>query len=111
MANLAHNVVLAAARHPHRPALRLGDRTWTYAEVDAMSARVAASLTADGLRPGDRVGLMLPNVPAFVILYFGILRAGGIVVPVNPLFKAREIEYYLSDSGADRLFATDLSLP
>ena len=110
MANLAHNLVLTAARHPHRPALRLGDRTWTYAEVDVMSARVAASLTADGLRPGDRVGLMLPNVPAFVVLYYGILRAGGTVVPVNPLFKAREIEYYLSDSGAGHLFTTDLSL-
>ncbi|WP_369172842.1 long-chain fatty acid--CoA ligase [Streptomyces sp. R28] len=110
MPNLAHNVVLAAARHPHRPALRLGERIWTYREVDVLSARVAAALTADGLRPGDRVGLMLPNVPAFVVLYYGILRAGGTVVPINPLFKAREVEYYLADSGADRLFVVDQAM-
>jgi long-chain acyl-CoA synthetase len=107
MPNLAHNVVLAAERHPHRPPLRLGDRTWTYRELDVMSARVAAAHTADGLRPGDRVGLMLPNVPSFVVLYYGILRAGGVVVSINPLFKAREVEYYLSDSGAGRLFTVD----
>ncbi|WP_328842779.1 long-chain-fatty-acid--CoA ligase [Streptomyces sp. NBC_00258] len=110
MANLSHNLVQAAARHPRRPALRMGEQVWTYAEVDVMSARVAAGLTADGLWPGDRVGLMLPNGPAFVVLYYGILRAGGTVVPINPLFKAREVEHYLSDSGTRRLFAAEQSM-
>ncbi|HET6986848.1 MAG TPA: AMP-binding protein, partial [Kribbella sp.] len=57
-----------------------------------------------GLEPGDRVGLMLPNVQ-FAISYYGILRAGGVVVPMNPLLKAREVEYYLRDSGAKLLIA------
>src|SRR5262249_32611169 len=54
---------------------------------------------------GDRVAVMLPNVPAFAIVYFAILRAGAIVVPMNPLLKEREIGYYLADSGAGLMFA------
>src|SRR4029077_2006376 len=55
--------------------------------------------------PGDRVGLMMPNVPQFLVVYYGILRAGAIVVPMNPLLKSREVDYYLSDSGAAAVFA------
>ena len=110
MINLAHNVVLAAARHPRRPALRLGEQTWSYQDLDAMSARAAAALVSDGLQPGDRVAIMLPNVPAFPIVYYAILRAGGIVVPINPLYKTREVEYYLADSGASHLFASDAAV-
>jgi long-chain acyl-CoA synthetase len=58
-----------------------------------------------GLRPGDRVGIMLPNVAEFATLYFGVLRAGVVVVPMNPLLKAREVNYYLTDSGAGLIFA------
>src|SRR5262249_27180846 len=67
--------------------------------------RVAGLLAARGIRPGDRVAIMLPNVPEFAALYFGVLRAGGVVVPMNPLLKAREVSYYLGDSGARLIFA------
>ncbi|MFF9777301.1 long-chain fatty acid--CoA ligase [Streptomyces sp. NPDC013978] len=104
MANLAEYLVETAQRQPGRPALRLGDQVTGYAELDERSARAAALLRAEGVRPGDRVALMLPNVPEFVVLYYGVLRAGGVVVPMNPLLKTRETEYHLTDSGAVRLF-------
>ncbi|MGV9563769.1 long-chain-fatty-acid--CoA ligase [Streptomyces sp. NPDC003480] len=104
MPNLAEFLTRTAGRQPERPALRLDTQTTTYAELDERSARVAALLRAEGVRPGDRVALMLPNVPEFVVLYYGVLRAGAIVVPMNPLLKAREIGYQLRDSGAAVLF-------
>ncbi|MFE6821930.1 long-chain fatty acid--CoA ligase [Streptomyces sp. NPDC057690] len=104
MANLAQFLVETAQRQPGRPALRLGEQVTSYAELDERSARAAALLRAEGVRPGDRVALMLPNVPEFVVLYYGVLRAGGIVVPMNPLLKTRETEYHLDDSGAVLLF-------
>ncbi|MFE0641013.1 long-chain fatty acid--CoA ligase [Streptomyces sp. NPDC058877] len=104
MVNLAGFLVETAQRQPERPALRLGERVITYAELDEGSARAAALLRSEGVRPGDRVALMLPNVPEFVFLYYGILRAGAVVVPMNPLLKSRETEYHLADSGAARLF-------
>ncbi|WP_328476718.1 long-chain fatty acid--CoA ligase [Streptomyces sp. NBC_00377] len=104
MANLAQFLVETAQRRPGSPALRLGEQVISYAELDDRSARAAALLRAEGVRPGDRVALMLPNVPEFVVLYYGILRAGGIVVPMNPLLKTRESAYHLDDSGAVLLF-------
>ncbi|MEV6028288.1 long-chain fatty acid--CoA ligase [Streptomyces sp. NPDC052036] len=104
MPNLAEFLTRTAQRQPERPALRLDTQITTYAELDERSARVAALLRAEGVRPGDRVALMLPNVPEFVVLYYGILRAGAIVVPMNPLLKARETGYQLGDSGAAVLF-------
>ncbi|GAA3077335.1 long-chain-fatty-acid--CoA ligase [Streptomyces glomeratus] len=104
MANLAEFLARTTERQPDRPALRVGTQITTYAELDERSARAAALLRAEGVRPGDRVALMLPNVPEFVVLYYGVLRAGAIVVPMNPLLKAREIGYQLGDSGAAMLF-------
>ena len=78
----------------------------TYAQLDDLSARAADWLRERGVAPGDRVGIMLPNVAQFPVLYYGVLRAGGTVVPMNPLLKAREIEHYLGDSGAKLVFAT-----
>ncbi|MGW4704624.1 long-chain-fatty-acid--CoA ligase [Streptomyces sp. NPDC004285] len=104
MANLAGFLVETAGRQPERPALRLGAQVITYAELDERSARAAALLRSEGVRPGDRVALMLPNVPEFVVLYYGALRAGAVVVPMNPLLKTRETEFHLTDSGAVVLF-------
>ncbi|MFE2011165.1 long-chain fatty acid--CoA ligase [Streptomyces sp. NPDC059491] len=104
MANLAGFLVETARRQPERPALRLGERVVSYAELDEHSARFAGLLRAEGVQPGDRVALMLPNVPEFVVLYYGVLRAGAVVVPMNPLLKTRETEYHLADSGAVWLF-------
>jgi long-chain acyl-CoA synthetase len=88
-------------------AIRLDDFTLTHAELDDESARTAAYLKTQGIAPGDRVGLQCPNVPEFAIHYFGALRAGAVVVPMNPLLKAREIEHYLTDSGAKLVLNQD----
>src|SRR6185312_1578130 len=87
------------------PAVRLGERTLSFGELDDRSARVATLLRERGLEPGDRVGVMLPNVPQFPVAYYGVLRAGCVVVPMNVLLKRREIAFYLEDSGAKLLFA------
>jgi long-chain acyl-CoA synthetase len=105
MTNLATLLTDAAAAHPDAPAIRLGDTRVTYAELDSATAVVAAGLRAGGLQPGDTVGLQLPNLPDWVVLYYGVLRAGGVVVPMNPLLKAREVAFYLGDAGAVRFFA------
>jgi long-chain acyl-CoA synthetase len=101
--NLASILTESAARVPDSPAVRLGDDVLAYAELDDRSARLAALLLEKGLRAGDRVGLMLPNVLEFPIAYYGVLRAGGVVVPMNVLLKRREIAFYLEDSGASIL--------
>jgi long-chain acyl-CoA synthetase len=105
MTNLAELLTDSAAAAPSRAAVRLDDVELSYAELDEATARVAGLLEAKGMRPGDRVGVMLPNVPHFAVVYYGILRAGGVVVPMNVLLKEREVAFYLSDSGARLLFA------
>ena len=103
--NLADSLARTAAAHPDRVAVRLGEDTLTYRDLDDASARVAGLLAARGVGPSDPVGIMLPNVAEFAVTYFGVLRAGGVVVPMNPLLKAREVAYYLGDSGAPVVFA------
>ena len=105
MTNLASNLVNTARAHADRVAVRVGDAAMTYRELDKASARVAGLLRERGFKPGDRVGIMLPNVAEFPVVYYGVLRAGGIVVPMNPLLKGREVAYYLGDSGAGLIFA------
>ncbi|MFJ1601775.1 long-chain fatty acid--CoA ligase [Streptomyces sp. NPDC088253] len=100
MTNLAAFLVDSAAAQGDHIAVRHDDSTLTYAELDDASARVAALLRDRGLRPGDRVALTMPNVPLFPVVYYGILRAGGVVVPMNPLLKAREVAFTLRDCGA-----------
>jgi long-chain acyl-CoA synthetase len=103
--SLAQLLTRTASTHSARPALKLDDAVVTYDRLNEGAARVAGLLASRGLRPGDRVGIMLPNVPYFGFVYYGILRAGGIVVPMNVLLKAREVSFYLSDSGARHIFA------
>jgi long-chain acyl-CoA synthetase len=105
--NLADAVTRSAEKHEDELAVRLDQIQLTYSKLDEMSARAAAMLRDRGVDRGDRVGLMLPNVPAFVVLHYGILRAGAIVVPMNVLLKRREIGYFLDDSGARLLLTTD----
>jgi long-chain acyl-CoA synthetase len=104
-ANLSRIVVEAAQRHPDRPALKLDDAVLTYRQLDDATARVAGLLREKGLAPGDRVGIMLPNVPYFAVAYYGVLRAGGVVVPMNVLLKGREVTFYLKDPEAKLMFA------
>ena len=106
MTALSANLVASKERYPNRTALRCDDLQFSYAEFDAAAARVATLLERAGVEPGDRVGLMLPNTPAFALAFYGIMYRGAVAVPMNPLLKAREVSYYLSNSGAKALFAT-----
>ncbi len=103
--NLAGLLTASAERDPDHVAIKLDDAELTYGALDGASAHVAGLLAERGFGRGDRVGIMLPNVPYFPVLYYGVLRAGGIVVPMNVLLKKREVAYYLSDSGAKLVFA------
>src|SRR5215472_684924 len=103
--NLAKNLTDTTRAHGGRVAVRVDDATMTYRALDEASARVAGLLHERGLKPGDRVGIMMPNVAEVPVVYYGVLRAGGVVVPMNPLLKAREVAYYLGDSGAGLIFA------
>ena len=105
MTNLAWNLKKSAEQYPEHAALRLDEQMLTYSEFDEMSSRVAGWLHEHGHSPGDRVGIMLPNVIAFPVIYYGILRAGLIAVPMNPLLKEREVRHYIDDSGAELIFA------
>ncbi len=104
MTNLATNLTTTAAKHPEQAALRVNGQGITYAQLHGMAAKIAGALRANGIQPGDRVAIILPNVPAFPVVYWGILLAGGIVVPMNPLLKAGEIDYFFTDSGAKIAF-------
>jgi len=106
MSNLSLNLVAAARNHPDRPALRCDELELTFSQFDAAAARVATFLEREGIEPGDRVGVMLPNTPAFAVAFYGILRRGAVAVPMNPLLKGREIAFYLTNTGAKALFAT-----
>jgi long-chain acyl-CoA synthetase len=106
--NIAGNLVRSAEAHPDRVALRLDDVALGYGLLEGATQRVAGLLAERGVGPGDRVGVMLPNVPHFAVLYYGILRAGAVVVPMNPLLKRREIAYYLGNSGARLIFVWNL---
>ncbi|MFD4227450.1 long-chain fatty acid--CoA ligase [Streptomyces sp. NPDC058545] len=111
MPHLARNLVHTAETRPDRPALRLDDQVLDYRTLDERSARVAGLLAAEGVAPGDRVAVMLPNIPQFAVVYYGALRAGAVVVPMNPLLKAAEIAYSAGDCGARTVLTSAMSLP
>jgi long-chain acyl-CoA synthetase len=103
MLNLAANLSRSAAVLPDHVAIRFGDRQWTYAEFERLASRIANGLHARGIRRGDKVALACPNLPYFPFAYFGILKLGAVVVPINVLLKGAEIAYHLTDSGARAL--------
>jgi long-chain acyl-CoA synthetase len=105
MTNLSSLLNEAADGYPDHPAIRMDDLVLTYAQLRDAAGRMSALLASCGVEPGDRVGLMLPNVPAFPVAFYGALAAGAVVVPMNPLLKEREVSYYLGDSGAKVLLA------
>ncbi|MGW0177034.1 long-chain-fatty-acid--CoA ligase [Rhodococcus sp. NPDC003322] len=107
MLNLSLLLEDSARRYPDRDALVLGDLRMTYAELDARSNQVANLLISRGVEPGDRVAMSFPNVPEFPIVYYGILKAGAVVVPLNIMLKGREIAYHLEDSGARAYFCSE----
>ncbi|MFE2580571.1 long-chain fatty acid--CoA ligase [Streptomyces sp. NPDC059378] len=103
--NLNDFLTRAAHAHGDRVAVELDDQQLTYAELHALAGRTAAFLTARGVQAGDRIGLMLPNVLEFPVLYYGILRAGAVVVPMNPLLRQREIAHCVHDCDMTLLLA------
>ncbi|NGN94791.1 long-chain fatty acid--CoA ligase [Nocardioides sp. KC13] len=105
MLNLSTLLEESARTYPDRDALVLGPTRLTYSQVDAAANQVANLLVDRGIEPGDKVALMCPNLPYFSIVYYGILMAGAVVVPLNVLLKAREVAYHLDDSDAKALFA------
>jgi len=98
-ANLAVWVTERASRDPGLPAIRQGEVIVSYGALDGATARFATILSQHGVEPGDRVALIMPNVAYFPIAYYGILRAGAVVVPMNPLLKAGEIAHPWTDAG------------
>jgi long-chain acyl-CoA synthetase len=99
-ATLAQLVREFAQRDGAKPALIFCDQPISYADLDARIERAANGLVARGVAHGDRVALLMPNIPEFVVAYYAVLRCGGIVVPINVLYKAEEITYILQDSEA-----------
>ncbi|WP_432853228.1 long-chain-fatty-acid--CoA ligase [Amycolatopsis sp. CA-161197] len=107
--NLATILHESALAQPEKDFLRFPGGIHSYAAVDETSGRVATALRARGFAPGDKIAVQLANVPEFVFAYFGILKAGLTMVPLNPLLKADEIAYHLADSDA-RLLIADTAL-
>ena len=100
MTNLVTDIAETAAASPDATAIGFRGQEITYGEFWTQTGRFAQALAEAGVEPGDRIGIYLPNLPQYVVAFHGILRAGGIVVPMNPQYKSREIEHLLGDSGA-----------
>ncbi len=101
----------AVERTPEKPAVIFLEKSYTYAELDRMSDRFAAALSAMGIGRGDRVATMLPNSAQHVIAFYGILKAGAVIVPFNVMLKGEEAGYILEDAGAKALVVLDVVYP
>lgn len=99
----------AVRLHGDRPAMHFLGRRYSYRELGALVDRAAAGFAGQGVNKGVRVGLCLPNMPAFVICYFAVLKAGGTVVNFNPLYAPRELQHQIEDSGISLMVTTDLA--
>jgi long-chain acyl-CoA synthetase len=96
----------AARKYPDRPCAIFKGAAITYRQMDELTDGLAGGLAALGIGKGDPVGIFMPNVPQFVLAYYGILKAGGVVVATNPLYTPPEIEHQLNDSGAELMLVT-----
>ncbi len=106
---LHRSLAMAAERFPNNTATVFFDQKMTYRQLDDAATRFAAALQGLDVKKGDRVMLFLPNTPQFVIAFYGILRAGAIVVPTNPQYVPREVAYQASDSGAETIIGLTMS--
>ncbi|WP_404329481.1 long-chain-fatty-acid--CoA ligase [Mesobacillus maritimus] len=104
-------LIRTARDFPDKTAIHFMGKEMSYRQLYESANKVAAYLQSLGIEKGDRVAIMLPNMPAGVISYFGVLIAGGIVVQTNPLYTERELEYQMKDSGAKAIIAFDLLYP
>ena len=94
-----------------KTALICGERLFTYAQLELLSNQFANALAQLGVKKGDRVAIFLPNIPQFVIAFFGVLKSGAVATTISPLHREREVEYQLSDSGAQTVVALDSLFP
>ena len=101
----------SSEKHPNATAIIFQDNRLSYKHLNELADRFATALQSMGVGKGDRVALFLPNIPQFVISYFGGLKAGAIVTAVSPLYKERELEHQLNDSGSETLVVLDLLYP
>lgn len=101
----------AADNYPKKMAIHFMGKEFTYQRIYESSIKLASYLQELGIKKGDRVAIMLPNIPQAVISYYGILMAGGIVVQTNPLYTERELEYQMKDSGAKAIITMDILFP
>ncbi|HDR16875.1 MAG TPA: long-chain fatty acid--CoA ligase, partial [Desulfobacteraceae bacterium] len=102
---------ISAEKFGGRIALNFMGKKISYRELDQMCNRFANALIDMGVKKGDRIALMLPNLPQMVIGYYGAWRAGAVPVPNNPLYTDRELEYQFNDCGAEYLVTLDLLAP
>lgn len=110
-AELPELLTKAAREHPQKVAISYLDREISYAELDSLSDSFAAELAALNVYRGDRVAVFLPNIPQFIISYYGALKAGAVLTAISPLHREREIEYQLTDSGAKTVVTLDSLYP
>lgn len=108
MLNLAHLLEFNLGRNPDNLAIIFNERKMTYRELNGAATKFADGLRQLGVKAGDKVALMMPNIPFFPIAYYAILKAGAAVVPFNVLFKGREVAYHLKDSDAVALVAFEM---
>lgn len=108
---LPHFLAQTAARYPARAAIRFMGHTITYRELDEAVSRFANALIGLGLSPGDRVALVLPNCPQFIIAYYGGLRAGAVIVPINPLYAEDELRRMLADAEPRAVVCLSMLFP
>jgi long-chain acyl-CoA synthetase len=101
---LYHFLEESARKYPDKPCTIFKGAVISYKEMNEITDRLAAALADMGVKKGDRVGIFMPNTPQFVMAYFGILKAGGVVVATNPLYTPAEIEYQASDAGIEVMF-------
>ena len=101
----------SAKGYPEKTAIVYGEREINYAELDLLSNQFANALIELSVKKGNRVAIFLPNIPQFVIAFFGTLKAGAIATAISPLYRKREVEYQLRDSGAETIVTLDSLYP
>ncbi|MFE1553150.1 AMP-binding protein [Streptomyces sp. NPDC058718] len=107
MSNLATNLLNTANQYPCRPAVRWNQRSWTYADLEEHSSQVGGGLLAHGVRPGDRVAIVVNDIPAFAALYYGALRIGAVAILLDPALGPETIRHRIEATGAHVVFATE----
>ncbi|MFF6844308.1 AMP-binding protein [Streptomyces tanashiensis] len=107
MSNLATNLLNTASRYPCHPAVRWNQRSWTYMDLEEHSSHIAGGLLAHGVRPGDRVAIVMDDVPAFAALYYGALRVGAVAVLLDPELGPEAIRHRVEVAGAHVVFAAE----